>query len=216
MSSHTNKEWLWALTESSGEARDEALLELQDYLLRTALVYLASRRSELAEWGREAVRAMAEDLVQDSLEDIRQNLGSFRGESKFTTWAYRFVINRAASELRRRRYRDLSLDQLSEDRPALFQSLLGEQENVDPEQSALRKTYLDLIFRIVNEELEPRQRQAIVAVFWEGAPMDEVAASLGLNRNALYKLLYDARQRIKAKLSARHLTESDILGAFQD
>lgn len=216
MSSRTNKEWLWALTESSGEARDEALLELQDYLLRAALVYLASRRSELAEWGREAVRAMAEDLVQESLEDIRQNLGSFRGESKFTTWAYRFVINRAASELRRQRYRDLSLDQLSEDRPALFQSLLGEQESVDPEQLTLRKTYLDLIFRIVNEELEPRQRQAIVAVFWEGRPMDEVAASLGLNRNALYKLLYDARQRIKAKLSARHLTEGDILGAFQD
>jgi len=216
MSSRTNKEWLQALTDSGAEAQSEALQELQDYLLRAVLVYLASRRGELAEWGRESVRTLAEDLVQESLEDIRKNLEGFRGESKFTTWAYRFVINRAASELRRRHYRDLSLDRLSEDRPAIFQALLGELESADPEQSTLRKTYLELIFEIVDKELEPRDRTAIMAVFWEGRPMDEVAASLGLNRNALYKLLHDARKRIKAKLSARHLTEGDILGAFQD
>jgi RNA polymerase sigma-70 factor (ECF subfamily) len=216
MSSRTNKEWLRLLTESGEEERNEALQELQDYLLRAALVYLASRRGELAEWGREAVRALAEDLVQESLEDIRQALAGFRGESKFTTWAYRFAINRAASELRRQRYRDLSLDRLREDRPALFQSLLGEQGLADPEQLSQRKIFLELIFQIVDEELEPRDRTAILAVFWEGRPMDEVAASLGLNRNALYKLLHDARKRIKAKLLAHHLTEGDILGAFRD
>lgn len=216
MSPRSNEEWMWALTEQPGEVQSDALKDLHDFLLRAGLVYLSQRRSELAGWSRDDVRGLAEDLAQEALLEIRASLGSFKGESKFTTWAYRFVVNRAASELRRRHYRNVSLDQLREAEPALFQALLFEQGAVEPEQLAQRRNYLNLLRDIIEHELNERQRAAIVGVHLQGLAMDEVAEALGLNRNALYKLLHDARQRIKARLHARHLTEGDILAAFQD
>ena len=219
MNSRSNKEWLRALAEQPGEAQSEALQDLHDFLLRAVLVYLSLQRSNLAHWPREDIRVLAEDLAQDALLEIRENLGSFKGESKFTTWAYRFVINRAASELRRQRYRNVSLDRLREDQPAVFQSLLADVEaggQVEPEQMVERRHYLRLLRQIIEKDLNERQRAAVVGVHWQGLSMDEVAAALGLNRNALYKLLHDARKRIKARLLAQHLTEGDILAAFED
>lgn len=216
MSPQSNEEWLWALTEQPGEVQSDALRDLHDFLLRAVLVYLSQRRSELAGWSRDDVRGLAEDLAQEALLEVRESLTRFKGESKFTTWAYRFVINRAASELRRQHYRNISLDQLREEEPALFQALLPEQGAVEPERMAERRNYLRLLRDIIEHELNERQRAAIVGVHVQGLSMDEVAAALGLNRNALYKLLHDARKRLKARLQARHLTEGDILAAFQD
>lgn len=216
MTSRSNEEWVRALTEQPGEMQSDALRDLHDFLLRAVLVYMSQRRNELAGWSRDDVRRLAEDLAQEALLSIRESLSSFKSESKFTTWAYRFVINQAASELRRRHYQNVSLDQLQEDEPALFQALLPEQGAVEPEQMAERRHYLNLLRKIIEGELNERQRAAIVGVHLRGLPMDEVAAALGLNRNALYKLLHDARKRIKARLQAQHLTESDILAAFQD
>jgi len=216
MKSRSNQDWVWALTEQPGEAQSEALQDLHDFLLRVVLVYLSQHRSELSSWSREDIRVLAEDLAQEALLEIRENLSRFKGESKFTTWAYRFVINRAASELRRRHYRNLSLDQLREEKPVIFQALLLEQGTIEPEQLAERRTYFNLLHEIIENELNERQRAAIVGVYVLGRPMDEMAAALDLTRNALYKLLHDARKRIKARLHAQHLTEGDILAAFED
>jgi RNA polymerase sigma-70 factor, ECF subfamily len=216
MSARSNEEWLWALTEQPGEVQSDALRDLHDFLLRAVLVYLSQHRSELASRSRDDVRRLAEDFAQEALLEIRESLAGFKGEAKFTTWAYRFVINRAASELRRQHYRNVSLDQLQESEPALFQALLPEQGAVEPERMAERRAYLKLLRDIIEKDLNDRQRAAIIGVHVHGYPMDVVAAGLGLNRNALYKLLHDARKRIKARLQAQHLTEGDILAAFQD
>ena len=216
MPSRSNAEWLRALQEQQGEALSEALQDLYDFLLRAVLVYLSQARGELTAWSRDDVRGLADDLAQEALLEIRQNLSSFKGESKFTTWAYRFVINRAASELRRQRYRNVSFDQLRDEEPAVFQNLLQQQGAVEPERLAERRAYLKLLREIIETELNERQRAAIVGVHLQGLAMDEVAAALGLTRNALYKLLHDARKQIKARLQAQHLTEGDILAAFED
>jgi RNA polymerase sigma-70 factor (ECF subfamily) len=216
MATRSNDDWLRALSEKPGEAQAEALQDLRDFLVRAVLVYLSLHRTELADWSREDVRGLAEDLAQEALLDIRANLESFRGDSKFTTWAYRFVINRAASELRRRRYQNQSLDRLREQEPALFQAILSDRDRVEPEQLADQRYYLDLLRVIVETELSERQRTAIIAVHWHGRSMDEVAEMMGLTRNALYKLLHDARKRIKASLQARHLSEGDILAPFEE
>ncbi len=217
MAERSNEEWLWALSEQSSEARTEALEDLRDFLVRAALVYLSQQRSELADWSRQDIRSLAEDLAQEVIAELRESLSSFRGESKFTTWAYRFVINRAASELRRRRYQNVSLDRLREEGPRLlFQAIANEGERVEPEKLAERRHYLRLLQEIMQTELNERQRLALIAVHWQGRSMDEVANALGMNRNALYKLLHDARKRLKAALQARHLSEGDILAAFED
>ncbi|MEK7325645.1 MAG: sigma-70 family RNA polymerase sigma factor [Chloroflexota bacterium] len=212
----SNQNWLRALQEPPGEAQAEALDELHDFLLRAVLVYLSQSRNELADWGRQAVRGLAEDLAQEALLEIRDNLNTFRGEAKFTTWACQIVINRAASELRRRRYSDFSLDSLRESEPAVFQSLTADKEKAEPEHVAERRSYLALLRQIVETELGERQRAAIIGVHWQGRSMEEVADALGLTRNALYKLLHDARKSIRDQLTARHLTQGDILAAFED
>jgi RNA polymerase sigma-70 factor, ECF subfamily len=217
MAFRSNEEWLDALSGQPAEAQAEALQDLRDYLLRAALIYLARRRSEVSDWTPQAIRQLAEDLAQETLIQINKNLNSFRGESQFTTWTFRFVINRAASELRRRRYRDLSLDDLREDELSAFQTPVQDTgPRGDPARLAERRYYLNLLRQLVDTELNERQRAAVVWVHLQGRSMDEVAAALGLNRNALYKLLYDARRRLKTQLLARHLSQGDILAAFED
>jgi RNA polymerase sigma-70 factor (ECF subfamily) len=216
MPPRSNAEWLWALQGQQYEAQSEALHDLHDFLLRAVLVYLSQHRSELSDWSRQDIHDLAADLAQDALMEIRASLDRFRGESKFTTWAYRFVINRAVSELRRQRYHDLSLEQLQRDEPAFFQALLSHQARVELEQWAERRNYINLLREIIETELDERQRAAIVGVHWQGHSMDEVATAIGLTRNALYKLMHDARKRLKARLLARHVSLGDILAAFED
>jgi len=219
MAARSNADWVTALSAAEGEALSLALQDLRDFLVRATLVYLSQHRSELALWSQADILKLAEDCTQDSLIEIRTQLSSFRGEAKFTTWAYRFVINRAASELRRQRYRNVSLDWLNEDVPSLLQKMVTQGtlgEPVEPEHYVEQHAYLELLMNIIATELNDRQRLAVIGVHWQGRSMEEVAAVLGLSRNALYKLLHDARKRIKAKLAAQHLTEGDILAAFEE
>lgn len=215
MNFRSNEEWLQALGGPAGEARRQALRDLRNYLLRAALVYLSQRRSELAHWSRDDVYELAEDLSQEALMKILASLDTFRGESKFTSWAYRFVINLAASELRRHRYRDVSLDRLMDEAEVELDRLVRGPRAISPGRAAEQRAYLELLREIVETELSDRQRTALVAVYWQGRSMDEVAAALGITRNALYKLLHDARKRLKARLLARRLTLGDILAAFE-
>lgn len=215
MSSRSNEEWLYALGERSGAARDKALTELREYLVRAALVYLSMHREELTRWSQEDIQALAEDMAQEAVMKVVANLASFKGASKFTTWAYRFVINLTASELRRRRYQDISLDSLRRDEVSAFAPLASGPDIVDPERTAQQNEYRNLVYNILQEELTERQRLALVGVYLRGYSMDEVATALGINRNALYKLLHDARKRLKQALQDRYITATDIISAFE-
>jgi RNA polymerase sigma-70 factor, ECF subfamily len=214
MSSQTNEDWLRALNQP-GEPQREALEKLRDYLFRVILVYVRDHGRHILELPPSEIRQFAEDMAQEALLSVRANLDSFRGESKFTTWAYRFAINQVASELRLRRYTAVSLEEIVEQKEGLFAELYRDQEAFDPELEAERRVLLDLLKRIIHEELSDRQRQAIIAVHLRGYSMDEVAELLHTNRNSLYKVLHDARQKIKSRLLAYHLSEGDILALFE-
>ena len=169
MAERSNEQWIRALSERSSEAQREALHDLHDFLLRVVLTYLAAQRSELSGWSQSDVRGLAEDLAQDALLEITRSFKSFRGDSKFTTWAYRFVINRAVSELRRQRYRNVSLDQLREEQDSgLFRDVITDRDKLEPEQLADQRYYLNLIRDIIESELNERQRIAVLAVYWQG------------------------------------------------
>ena len=78
----------------------------------------------------------------------------------------------------------------------------------------MQNDILDVLRRVITEELTDKQRQALIAVRFQGMPMAEVARRMGTNTNALYKLLFDARKRLKQRILAKGLSPEDILDAF--
>ncbi len=215
MSDRSNEEWLYDLSHEHGARYEESLEELRDYLLRAVLVYLRQRRGDLDDLALGEIRQLAEDLAQDALLAIQEKLSSFRGEARFTTWAYRFVINRAISYLRRRRRTALSYEALSEQKSAALLDLIDEGA-VDPRVAAQRRSVILQLRQIIDAELTERQRQALMAVYFDDRSIAEVAEVMAINPNALYKLLHDARKKIKQQLQRQRYSAGDILALFEE
>jgi RNA polymerase sigma factor (sigma-70 family) len=216
MVERTTEEWLKELG-TTGLRRQQALADLRDYLFRAVLLYLRRRRSDLDYLASAEIRAMAEDFAQEATLSVADNLDSFRGSAKFTTWAYRFVINEAISQLRRQDYRErLSLEGLSEKETAVLMSLAERKPGRNPGLRAERRELARLLLEIIQSELNERQRLAVLGVYFEGRSVQETAEYLDTSPNTLYKMLYDARQKIKTRLRQLHLSEGDILAAFEE
>jgi RNA polymerase sigma-70 factor (ECF subfamily) len=203
MRERTNEQWL---TDLRGPNPDEALADLYDLLVRGLRISLGSYGG--------GVDANAGDFAQEALIKITGNLDSFRGESRFTTWALKIAMNVALTELKRRRWRDVSLQELFARRKAANREPADPQ--LSPEQVALQNTVLQELRRMVDEELTDRQREAVVAVLLEGMPISEVARRMGTNQNALYKLLHDARRKLKRQMEAAGLSPQEVLAAFEE
>jgi RNA polymerase sigma-70 factor (ECF subfamily) len=203
MRERTNEQWL---TDLRGPNPDEALADLYDLLVRGLRVSLGSYGG--------GVDANAGDFAQEALIKITGNLDSFRGESRFTTRALKIAMNVALTELKRRRWRDVSLQELFARRKAANREPADPQ--LSPEQVALQNTVLQELRRMVDEELTDRQREAVVAVLLEGMPISEVARRMGTNQNALYKLLHDARRKLKRQMEAAGLSPQEVLAAFEE
>lgn len=203
MKDRTNEEWL---AELQGPEQDRALADLRAFLVR-GLGYALASYSDVDE-------AMIEDFVQDALLRILGALDSFRGESRFTTWAQKIAVRVAYSELRRRRWRDVSLDDLIASYDLDFVPDMLVDPSAGPDQQATQQIFLNTLRRLIATELTDKQRQALVAIRIRGMPLEEVARRMDTNRNALYKLLHDARQRLKRKLEAEGLSPEEILAAF--
>jgi RNA polymerase sigma-70 factor (ECF subfamily) len=201
----SNDDWISDLSEP-GPQRDAALSDLRARLAQ-GLSYALAGRSNVRE-------ADIEDFVQDALLKILAALDTFRGESQFTTWAQKIAVRVAFSELRRRRWRDVSLDRIMEGMEGDFIPKVLADDSASPEEQAVQRTLLDRLQRIIDEELTDKQRQALVAARVHGMPLEEVARRMGTNRNALYKLLHDARQRLKKRMLAQGLSPQEMLSAF--
>jgi len=189
-----------------GPNPDEALADLYNLLVR-------GLKAALGGYGG-GVEANVGDFAQEALIKITGNLDSFRGESRFTTWAQKIAMNVALTELKRRRWRDVSLQDLLAQREAADRGPAETQ--LTPEQLALQNTVLHELRRMVDEELTDRQREAVVAVLLEGMPISEVARRMGTNQNALYKLLHDARKKLKRQMQAAGLSAKEVLATFEE
>jgi RNA polymerase sigma-70 factor (ECF subfamily) len=210
MIKRTNEEWLADL-RAEGNAREEALEDLHAIILR-GLPYALSR------WlspSSPQLQSLTEEVAQDTLLRVLDQLGTFEGRSQFTTWVHKIAIRIALTELRRKRWQDSSLDDLvdNEDMPAP-QRLL-EDTHATPEQTAVRTDMLVRIRHVIDDELTERQRKALTMLTMEGMPMEEAARRLKTNRNALYKLLHDARLRLKQRLEREGLNAQEVLAAFE-
>ena len=123
-------------------------------------------------------------------------------------------MNVALTELKRRRWRDVSLQDLFARRGAADR--VTADTHLTPEQLAYQNMVLTHLRRMIDEELTDRQREAVVAVILEGMPIAEVARRMGTNQNALYKLLHDARKKLKLRMEAAGLSPQDVLAAFEE
>jgi RNA polymerase sigma-70 factor (ECF subfamily) len=199
----TNEEWLDALR---GPERDEALADLRAFLVR-GLRYALADASGVDE-------ATLEDFAQEALLRILAGLDSFRGESRFTTWAQKIAVRVALTELRRHRWRDVSLDRKTGSPDTDSIPYRAADPSAGPEQQAMQQMIMETLRRLISERLTDRQRQAMTAVYLQGTPLEEVARRMDTNRNALYKLLHDARQRLQKAMMAEGLSSQDVLDAF--
>jgi RNA polymerase sigma-70 factor (ECF subfamily) len=199
----TNEEWL---SDLRGEGQDEALSDLRA-LLKRGLTYALSGRPNVDE-------GAIEDFCQDALLKILEKLDTFRGESQFTTWAQKIAVYTAFTELRRRRWRDVSLNGIVEAREGDDSLAILTDSTAGPEQETAQGMLINMLQRLIKEELTDKQRQAMTAAVFKGMPLDEVARRMGSNRNALYKLLHDARKRLKKRMLAEGLSAQDVLAAF--
>lgn len=151
-----------------------------------------------------------DDIVQVSLVRILDALDSFRGESRFTTWALSIAVRVAMSEMRRKYYRDVSLE--GEDGSIRFDPV--DTGHPSPEASETRARLCEVLERQIEVVLTDKQRTAIRGALAE-LPVEVIAERLGSNRNAVYKLLHDARTRLKEGLEASGFTVEDIRVAIR-
>jgi RNA polymerase sigma-70 factor (ECF subfamily) len=206
----TNDQWLQDLDEP-GPRQDQALTDLRQILVR-GLGYAMAKYSKVTE-------SDLQDFAQDALLKVLAGLKTFRGQSRFTTWAQKIAVHTAFTELRRRRWRDVSLEAVTgppegKDAKPLFIPSALVDPSTSTEQHAMQSEILDVMRGVIEHELTDKQRQAMVAVRFQGMPIEEVAQRMDTNPNALYKLLFDARKRLKERMLAKGLSSEDILSAF--
>ena len=211
MKPRTNAEWLRAL-KSTGNDQIEALTDLRAYLVRAATFALQRRGGGMA---AAHLTQLAEDCAQEALVAVLDHLDDFRGESRFTTWAYVFAINRALVAARRERWRNVSLEALLASSPAVPDAA-DEAPAADPERRVMQQQLTVTLTKAIDECLSDRQRQAVRAVVLESVPLDELVRHWQSNRNAVYKLLHDARRKLRACLEARGYSAADVLAVLDE
>ena len=190
----------------AGPQRDAALTRLHGTLLRIAQREVRRRGPRLRIVGPE-LEDLAYQAAADALMAITAKLSQFRGESRFTTWAYRFVILEVSAKMGRHFWRrpDLPLDGEDWDRlPGRF--------GFEPAQESEWRDLLAALRRAVGTELSARQREVFVAIVVNDVPLDALALRLGSNRNAIYKMMFDARRKLRAALAANGYLDDDTSG----
>ena len=196
--------WLSTLT-GTGAEREAALAQLHELLVRIARGEVGRRAPRLRIAGPE-LDDLAYQAAADALLAITAKIGQFRGESQFTTWAYKFVIFEVSAKIGRHfwRHRDVPLDAEDWQR-------LPDRFGFDPAQESEWRDLLAALRRAVDEELTPRQREVFVAIVVNEVPLDALAAQLGSNRNAIYKMMFDARRKLRAVLAANGYLSPETL-----
>jgi len=208
--SRDNTEWLVALA-GAGEARESALADLRQILV-------AGLRRGLAAWldpHSDQLAALAEEASQEALVRILDRLDTFEGRSRFTTWAYKVAIRIALTELRRKQWQDVSLDQMLEPEEGEARQMWLADRAPGPELAAEQSDMLALLGRIMREELTPHQMRVMEAVALRGVPLEALAQKMGMERNALYKLMHDARVKLKRRIAREGLSLGEMMQAFE-
>jgi RNA polymerase sigma-70 factor (ECF subfamily) len=195
-------EWVAALG-GAGAERDEAVARLHGTLLRVARSELNRRHGQLNVSGPE-LDDLAHQAAADAMVAILAKLDQFRGESRFTTWAYKFVMFEVSSKIGRHFWRTPPVPLNNED-----WDRLPDRFAFDPAGESERRDFVRAVHRAVDEDLTERQRRVFVTLVLDGVPLDALAEKLGTSRNAIYKTMFDARRKLRASLVANGYLDDD-------
>jgi RNA polymerase sigma-70 factor (ECF subfamily) len=190
-----SRRWLDELG-GAGHAHDDAVARLHELLLRAARFEVSRRRLALPYLRGGDHDDLAQQSADDALVAVLAKLDDFRGESRFTTWAYKFALYEAAVKLRRRAWQDRELP-LEPESWSLMASA-GES----PAEHAAEGELLGALQTAIAEALSVHQREVLVAITLNGVPIDVLAERLNTTRGALYKTLHDARKKLRRRLAA--------------
>lgn len=194
--------WVRAL-ESEGEVYEDACARLHAVLLRIARSEIARRRGGHHVTGPE-LDDLAHQAAADALLAIVRKIGQFRGESKFTTWAFTFVVFEVSGKLGRHFWRTpgVALDAEDWDR-------LPDRLGLDPAAETEARDLVAGLRRAVDDTLTDHQRRVFLALVVGGVPLDALVDRLGTNRNAVYKTMFDARRKLRERLVALGHLDAD-------
>jgi RNA polymerase sigma-70 factor (ECF subfamily) len=189
-----SRAWLQRL-RSGGHERDQARGELRELLLRAARFELNRRAAALPHLRGGDRDDLAQQSADDALLAILSKLEDFRGEARFTTWAFKFALLEAAVKLRRLAWqgREIPLE------PAHWDLIAD--HGTSPEQGAETNELISAIRDAIEHTLTPHQRQILVAITLNDVPIDVLSERLNTTRGALYKTLHDARCKLRTRLS---------------
>lgn len=210
MSERSNEDWLTSL-RSSGKAKQGALADLREIILNS-LPYALSKYLHPT---NPHFDPLIQEVAQESLLRVMDRLETFEGRSKFTTWVHTISVRIALTELRRARWKEVSLDELQSGMESDDKMLEMPDQDMDVEASAEQSEIMAMIQKTMMEILTEKQRKALMAVAVRGMPIAEVADRMGSNRNALYKLLHDARLKLKNHFEEQGMTPENILSSFE-
>lgn len=202
---YTNEQWVSLLSEPVSE---RAVDELRQLLVR-------GLKPALHKYVDHELDQFVEDVAQDGVLKILDNIDTFRGESKFMVWAMKVSVREGLAELRRKRWEDISLQDVSghrenEEDTADYSYVFAAQDS-SPEQDTAQKMAVEKVEAMVEELLTKRQRKALEALLVREMPSFMVAEEMDTNRNNLYKLLYDARQKIKNEFEVQGIDPEELL-----
>jgi RNA polymerase sigma-70 factor, ECF subfamily len=188
--------WLRRLASTSAAERQAAEWELHHKLIRIARSEVRRRSASSPVTGPE-LDDVAHQAADDAMLAILVKRAEFRGDSRFTTWAYKFVMLEVSAKLGRHYWRNppVPLDAEQWNR-------LPDRLGLDPHQHAEAACIVAEIRRVVDTELTAHQRRIFTAIVVDGIPLNALAVKLDIQRNAIYKVIFDARRKIRRALVA--------------
>lgn len=192
--------WLEGLRDE-GVRHERTVGELREVLLKVARRQVHNRRAQLGYATGPELDDIAQQAADDALIAICGALDSFRGESRFTTWAYKFVVFQVSAKVSHHAWQTEPPS-----REEFEWGGLSDRAGGSPEEQAERRELLSALTKAVKEDLTERQRAVFVAVALNEVPIDVVAIQLESNRNAIYKNLFDARRALRNCLAAAGLS----------
>ena len=196
-------DWTSDLASEDAVLRNDAVSDLRDMLFR-------GLSKSLSKHGR-VNDAFLEDIVQEASMKILEKVGYFEGRSKFRTWAVTIAVRTAVSKMRNREWHNVSLESFTSH--AEFDSQIAVDSSETTVRTNSRLDMLGKLKELIDSELTERQWIAITADL-RGMPLPQIAEKLGSNTNSIYKLLHDARKKLRSGLEAAGFTVDDLREAW--